>query len=146
MRKTISCLCILLALPLLAMAKDYSFGKGHLNVKFIADNAVRIHYEETPTNSASAAGTTLPDWVYVNDAETAKHRVNVNVNDQQGIVEITNKQGTLVFRATRHQTDKDGATLTIDSPTDEYLYGLGQFQDGYSNIRGLSRRLTQVNT
>jgi alpha-D-xyloside xylohydrolase len=26
------------------------------------------------------------------------------------------------------------------------LYGLGQFQDGYSNVRGLSRRLTQVNT
>lgn len=32
------------------------------------------------------------------------------------------------------------------SPEDEYLYGTGQFQDGYLNIRGLSRRLTQVNT
>lgn len=32
------------------------------------------------------------------------------------------------------------------SPADEYLYGTGQFQDGYLNIRGLSRRLTQVNT
>lgn len=32
------------------------------------------------------------------------------------------------------------------SPNDEYLYGTGQFQDGYLNIRGLSRRLTQVNT
>lgn len=32
------------------------------------------------------------------------------------------------------------------SPSDEYLYGMGQFQDGYLNIRGLSRRLTQVNT
>lgn len=29
---------------------------------------------------------------------------------------------------------------------DEFLYGTGQFQDGYLNIRGLSRRLTQVNT
>ena len=38
------------------------------------------------------------------------------------------------------------ATLVIDSPKDEYLYGLGQFQDGFTNIRGLSRRLTQVNT
>ena len=142
MRKTISCLCIMLALPLLAMAKDYSFGKGRLNVKFIANNAVRICYEETSASSA----TTLPDWVYVSNDETSKHDVNVNVNDQQGIVEITNKQGVVVFRATRHQADKDGATLTIDSPTDEYLYGLGQFQDGYSNIRGLSRRLTQVNT
>jgi len=32
------------------------------------------------------------------------------------------------------------------SPPDEYLFGTGQFQDGYLNIRGLSRRLTQVNS
>lgn len=32
------------------------------------------------------------------------------------------------------------------SPKDEYIYGTGQFQDGYLNIRGLTRRLTQVNT
>ena len=29
---------------------------------------------------------------------------------------------------------------------DEFIFGTGQFQDGYLNIRGLSRRLTQVNT
>ena len=32
------------------------------------------------------------------------------------------------------------------SPGDEHLYGTGQFQDGYLDIRGLTRRLTQVNT
>ena len=32
------------------------------------------------------------------------------------------------------------------SPTDEYIFGTGQFQDGYLNIKGLTRRLTQVNT
>lgn len=32
------------------------------------------------------------------------------------------------------------------SPKDEYIYGTGQFQDGYLNIRGLTRRLAQVNT
>ena len=32
------------------------------------------------------------------------------------------------------------------SPKDEFLFGTGQFQDGYLNVRGLSRRLTQVNT
>ena len=36
--------------------------------------------------------------------------------------------------------------MAFSSPKDEYLFGLGQFQDGYSNVRGLSRRLTQVNT
>ncbi|MCR4824553.1 MAG: DUF4968 domain-containing protein [Bacteroidales bacterium] len=35
---------------------------------------------------------------------------------------------------------------TFDSPEGEHLYGTGQFQDGYLDIRGLTRRLTQVNT
>lgn len=35
---------------------------------------------------------------------------------------------------------------TFRSPAGEHLYGTGQFQDGYLDIRGLSRRLTQVNT
>ena len=32
------------------------------------------------------------------------------------------------------------------TPKDEFLFGTGQFQDCYLNIRGLTRRLTQVNT
>lgn len=34
----------------------------------------------------------------------------------------------------------------FESLPDEYLCGTGQFQDGYLNVRGLTRRLTQVNT
>ena len=45
-------------------------------------------------------------------------------------------QGEATFQVEQH----------FVSPKDEYIYGTGQFQDGYLNIRGLSRRLTQVNT
>ena len=38
------------------------------------------------------------------------------------------------------------ASARFDSPAGEHLYGTGQFQDGYLDIRGLTRRLTQVNT
>ncbi len=38
------------------------------------------------------------------------------------------------------------AAQKFRSPADEHLFGLGQFQDGYVDVRGLSRRLTQVNT
>lgn len=34
----------------------------------------------------------------------------------------------------------------FESPADEHLYGTGCFQDGHLNLRGLPRRLTQVNT
>ncbi|MCQ2111560.1 MAG: hypothetical protein MJY79_08720 [Bacteroidaceae bacterium] len=37
-------------------------------------------------------------------------------------------------------------TQSFISPVSEHLYGTGQFQDGYTDIRGLQRRLTQVNT
>ena len=32
------------------------------------------------------------------------------------------------------------------SPPDEHLFGSGEFQDGYLDIRDLPRRLTQVNS
>jgi alpha-D-xyloside xylohydrolase len=35
---------------------------------------------------------------------------------------------------------------SFDSPSDEYIFGLGQFQDGHYNIKGVTRRLTQVNS
>lgn len=38
------------------------------------------------------------------------------------------------------------AAQSFVSPSDEFLFGTGQFQDGYLNVRGLTRRLTQVNT
>jgi alpha-D-xyloside xylohydrolase len=34
----------------------------------------------------------------------------------------------------------------FESPADESLFGLGQFQDGHFNLRGVTRRLTQVNS
>lgn len=45
-------------------------------------------------------------------------------------------QGEPTFRVEQH----------FVSPKDEYLYGMGQFQDGYLNIRGLTRQLVQTNT
>ena len=38
------------------------------------------------------------------------------------------------------------AEQAFESPADEHLYGTGCFQDGALDIRGLPRRLTQVNS
>jgi alpha-D-xyloside xylohydrolase len=38
------------------------------------------------------------------------------------------------------------AEQSFESPDDEYLFGLGQFQDGHYNLRNVTRRLTQVNS
>jgi alpha-D-xyloside xylohydrolase len=35
---------------------------------------------------------------------------------------------------------------SFDSPENEFLFGLGQFQDGHYNLKNISQKLTQVNT
>jgi alpha-D-xyloside xylohydrolase len=139
MRKT-----FLLLLPLLlcltAQAKIVKFGKGQVKVTTVAKNAVRIQYFEGTLND------TLPDWLYVKHDEVESHIISVSVDARQQRLTIKDKQGRVVFTALRHQLKAGEATLAFASPEDEYLYGLGQFQDGYNNVRGLSRRLTQVNT
>jgi alpha-D-xyloside xylohydrolase len=56
---------------------------------------------------------------------------------------VFNADGKLVVKS-RPLTKQGEASFL--SPENEHIYGTGQFQDGYLNIRGLSRKLTQVNT
>jgi len=134
---------ILLALTVacgLQAANTVPFGKGRLTVKNVARNAVRIIYEETP------AAEPLPDWVYVKSDEVAKSDLTVKTDARRQTLTIKDKQGKTLFTATSHQLADGVATMVFRSAKDEYMFGLGQFQDGYTNVRGLSRRLTQVNT
>ena len=127
------------------------FGKGRLVVRNVAPNAVRIQYQ------IGAAPDTLPEWLYVSRQEVKDCRVAVDVDAASQTVRVKDAAGRVVFEATGHQLlpakvgelDTHEARLSFrpgPGATEEYQYGLGQFQDGYCNVRGLSRRLTQVNT
>ena len=116
------------------------FGDGQMTVQAVADNAVRIQYTEGNAKSD------LPDWLYVKHETVDNCALKVTVDAKKQQLVIKDRKGKTVFTATRHQLKNGEATLTFSSPKDECLFGLGQFQDGYSNLRGLSRRLTQVNT
>lgn len=138
------------------------FGNGTLELTPMQDNAIRVQFKKHYLGK-------LPEWVYTNTqtANTSYKRkdsksetvivmkqMTVRVNHKSGKLTIQNSNGSTVFAATAHeltptviqQDSSYVARLAIESPEDEYLFGLGQFQDGYSNVRGLSRRLTQVNT
>lgn len=166
--KQICCLCLGILGSWLTVRAEESkwyqvpFDKGALVLCPLQDNAVRIRYVE---------GTMLelPEWIYVaskegdipckwkykdNKALLKLNRMSVQVDSRLQQVTVIDRQGKVVFTAKAHEL-KEGtvqqeptreATLVMDSPQDEYLYGLGQFQDGYLNVRGLTRRLTQVNT
>lgn len=77
-------------------------------------------------------------------------------DDATGCLSFHDGAGNLLLSETpgsRHvapSTIGNEPTLAVTqgfaSPADERLYGTGCFQDGYLDIRGLPRRLTQVNT
>ena len=131
----------LLSIGLSAVAAtSVPFGKGRLTVTPVARNAVRVQYAESPAKSD------LPDWLYVRHGEVKDCNVRFDIDKRRQRLTLKDRQGKVVFSATSHQIAGGEATLTFASPKDEHLYGLGQFQDGYTDVRGLSRRLTQVNT
>ena len=139
MKKYFSSLLLLLSC-LTATGREMPFGEGTLVVRTLARNAVRIQYQ------TQAVKNDIPDWIYVKNDEVKNTDISVDVDKRRQTVSVKDKQGRVVFTATAHQLRDGVATLRFQSPKDECLFGLGQFQDGYTNVRGLSRRLTQVNT
>ena len=133
MKKTLFIAALSLFLPTAEAATGAFF-----SVKKVARNAIRVCYGESDVKD------TLPDWLYVKHDEVEQQDITFAVEGQR--LKVYTKDGRPVFQALRHEFRNGIATLAFESPEDEYLFGLGQFQDGYSNVRGLSRRLTQVNT
>ena len=131
----------------------------------LAENAVRIQYGKPQVSK-------LPEWVYVNDSKSfipefltpayAKgysYKSSKGIKafvDKKGNVTIRNSKGKVIFKSVDMSLKPSSvqgestniAELSFKSPLKgtEYQYGLGQFQDGVSNVYGLTRRLTQVNT
>lgn len=144
-----------------AKEHEIPFAEGKLQLTPMQDNAVRVRYIEGETKE-------LPEWIYVateNDVWSKESRdgnqnililkeMKVVIDHTERTLSAYGKDGRLAFHATAHQLKQNSvqgeptreAVLVMDSPDDEHLYGLGQFQDGYLNIKGLTRRLTQVNT
>ena len=135
-------IAFMLSIPM--NAEEVSFGNGKLKVTTVAKNAVRVQY--MPQLDTDQRREELPDWLYVKHDKVTDGQLSVDINAAQEKVTVKDRTGRSVFVATRHELENGTATMAWVSPKDERLYGLGQFQDGYANVRGLSRRLTQVNT
>lgn len=138
--------------------------EGTLLVTPQNENAIRIQY----MYGRNAAP--LPEIIFIPPADRTDYAFRENGNELEISVprlkvSVMKQGGNLTFRNERDEVllaeKPDGRTLhatdlgeektysveqRFKSPTDEYLFGTGQFQDGYLNIRGLSRRLVQQNT
>lgn len=140
-----------------------SLPNGVLTLRPLADGAIRVRFTNLPLAEQPSLVLLkdLPE-VHFSVKKTAS-RISISTKslqavfdlktqaltfiDEAGKVILQEKPGTRSLRANSDAPDGDEvAEQSFISPYTEYLFGSGQFQDGYLNIRGLPRRLTQVNT
>lgn len=136
---------------------------GILAIYPLSDNTARIQFKVGENDG-------LPQFVFVNDIvipdfnvtekgnliRVVLAKLTVEVNKKSGAVSFIDSTGNLIL------SERAGSRIILpdsimgepcffveqsfDSPADEALFGLGQFQDGNFNLKGVTRRLTQVNS
>jgi alpha-D-xyloside xylohydrolase len=136
---------------------------GLMSIIPLNDNTVRIRFskEESIILPELIFTTPLPvpDF-HVNETpseiQVKTKNITVFLDKRTGALSYGDNKGNILLRekeGTRKMVkgSVNGETCYLAeqkfiSPADEYIFGLGQFQDGHYNIRGVSRRLTQVNS
>jgi alpha-D-xyloside xylohydrolase len=137
---------------------------GTLQLVPLSNSAIRVRYTKAniqlyPEEIVYTENTSIPKYKVKEDEKSISLRMNgitAIFNKENETISFLNDEGRLIL-----EEQTKGRYLELDSlddmpvykvmqrfisPPDEYLYGTGQFQDDYLNIKGLSRRLTQVNS
>ena len=136
---------------------------GTLRIYPIADNAVRIKFDKLAEDN-------LPELILTSSVSTPAFQVvdapsrleikipkitvwldkqngNLSYADNAGKVFLNEKAGSRKFTPGSIQGEPCFAVeQTFESPAEESIFGLGQFQDGQYNLKNVARKLTQVNT
>jgi len=142
---------------------NITLSDGTLSISPLTENAVRIKFYKVTEGN-------LPELVFTSDMATPEFQVSdspskLEIKVKKMIVLLDKQTGKLSYADNTGKvflSEKAGARkLTPDSiqgescfaaeqsfesPADEYIFGLGQFQDGQYNLKNVARRLTQVNS
>jgi len=142
---------------------DVILSDGTLSIFPLTENALRIRF-------SNGTDFKVPELVFTSEVTTPGFKVSdsplklevivknitVTIDKQTGNLSFTDPSGK-IFLSEKNGTRKliPGTVMgepcfvaeqSFESPSDEFVFGLGQFQDGHYNLRGISRRLTQVNS
>ncbi len=133
---------------------------GAMKIQVCTDRIVRVLCSPANTLPATKSFVITRDWPRVpfevkEDAgivTMATRDLQVNVARGSGTLTFLDKTGKVLLaeNAGARRFVPNGGYFTVEdsfaSPPDEFLYGLGQFQDGLWNWRGIPLELRQVNT
>ena len=139
-------------------------GEGSLHLIPLNERTIRVTFKKReaklyPDELIYSEQVATPPYNVIEDSESfcmELKRIIAIFNRKNGTLSFTDQNGNRLL------SEKAGGRImkpdSLDnlavyqvmqrfhSPPDEYLFGTGQFQDGQLNIRGLTRRLTQVNS
>ncbi len=137
--------------------------EGTLNIIPLADDAIRIRVEKAGVKEEKELilvnELPVPDFDF--SEEKDKLRLSTKTmtalyDMESGVIEFADNTGRIFLsevpgsrKMTLDSVMGEPCFLveqSFDSPEDEFLFGLGQFQDGHYNLRNVSRRLIQVNS
>jgi alpha-D-xyloside xylohydrolase len=137
--------------------------EGELNIIPITDNTIRVQLKkdgmEEKQNLVLINQISTPKFKFSETAsklELSTKAIKVIFDKQSGAIDFADNTSK-VFLSEKAGSRKITpntvmgepcfiAEQSFDSPTDEYLFGLGQFQDGHYNLRNITRKLIQVNS
>ena len=137
---------------------------GVLEVTALTDRALRVRFVPSSSLTTPTSSILLPQTHKPESRVTETHKgrrltlpfISCEWNDETETLSFLDRSGKVLLQeaptARRLTVSKVRGQPTriaeqaFLSPGDERLYGTGCFQDGYLNLRGLPRRLTQVNT
>jgi len=136
---------------------------GILSIRPLAENAIRIQYTKATfpemPELVFTSKTETPNFKIVESAtslEISTRQIKVLLNkatgslsylDNTGKVFLSEKPNTRFFVADSVMGEPCViAGQSFESCPDEFLLGLGQFQDGHFNLKDVTRKLTQVNS
>ncbi|MEO7048669.1 MAG: TIM-barrel domain-containing protein [Ferruginibacter sp.] len=136
--------------------------EGTLDIIPLSNNAIRIQWEKGMKEEREFVlvnKVPVPAFKFTEAGGKLKLATNlmtVLFDKKTGVIDYSDNTGKIFLseKAGSRKLIPDSvmgqpcfvAEQSFDSPADEYLFGLGQFQDGQYNIRNVPRKLIQVNS
>jgi alpha-D-xyloside xylohydrolase len=136
---------------------------GTLGIYPLSDNAIRVKFYIGNVSDLPEIVFTskidIPEFKVIDAAlkvEVKCKNAAVTIDKQTGNLSFTDQSGKTILSETVGSRKLTAGTVmgepcfaaeqSFESPADEFIFGLGQFQDGHFNLKGITRRLTQVNS
>jgi alpha-D-xyloside xylohydrolase len=168
-------LILIIFIPALAFSQGYkkhtlqkdklsiTLTEGVLNITPLTDKAIRIQWQKELAAEKEEFVLVNKHPVPVFKVTETPAKLNLSTKDvivsfdkQTGALSYSNSAGKVFLNEKANSRKLTPATVmnqpcyiaeqAFDSPTNESLFGLGQFQDGQYDLRNVSRKLIQVNT